>query len=104
MRELAEYDQEDDQTGDPRPELVVVHDLVAKDSDEPCRRRDYDNAGIARNVGIDGVDQLSADYNIHGRPAHTSEAVENCNCGAALVPGLRQRGKEMWGGKRTLHW
>lgn len=56
MREFAEYDEEDDQTGDPRPELVGVHNLVAEDGDEPCRRRDYDDASIARNVGVDGVD------------------------------------------------
>ena len=56
MRELAQYDQEDDQTGDPRPELVVMHNFVAKYGDEPCRRCDYDDASIARNVVVDSID------------------------------------------------
>ena len=93
VREFAQYDQEDDQTGDPRPELVVMHHFVAEDGDEPCRRCNYDDAGIARNVGVDRVDQLGANYDIHSGPAHTSEDVEACDCGATLVAGLpRGRG------------
>lgn len=56
MRELAEYDEEDDQTRDPRPELVDMHNFVAEDGDNPRRRRDYDDASVARDVGVDGVD------------------------------------------------
>lgn len=98
MRELAEYDEEDDQTGDPRPEFVDMHNFVAEDCDEPCRGRDYDDASIARNVGVDGVDQLGADYDIHGGPAHTGKDIEACDCGAALVLELRRRGKGVCGG------
>ena len=100
MRELAEYDEEDDQTGDPRPELVDMHNFVAEDCDEPCRRRDDDDASIARNVGVDGVDQWGADYDMHGGPAHTGKDVEPCKCGAVLIPGLRRRENGGCGGYR----
>lgn len=93
MRELAEYDEEDDCTGDPGPELVDVYDFVAEDGDDPRRRRDYNDARVAGDVSVDGVDQLGADYDIHGGPAHAGEDVEACNCGAALVAGFRMRGK-----------
>ena len=96
VREFAQYDEEDDQTGDPRPELVVMHDFVAEDGDEPRRRCDYDDASIARNVVVDRVDQLGANYDIHSGPAHTSEDVEACNCGATLVAGLL-RGRRVVG-------
>ena len=66
-----------------------MHDFVAEDGDEPGRRCDYDDAGIAGNVGVDGVDQLGANYDIHGGPAHTSDDVVACNCGATLVTGLQ---------------
>lgn len=56
MRELAEYDKKDDQTGDPRPELVDMHNFVAEDGDEPCRRGDYDDTSIAWNISVDCVD------------------------------------------------
>ena len=82
MRELAKYDEEDDQTWDPRPELVGMHNLVAKDGDKPCRRRDYYDTSIAGNVGVDRVDQLGADYDIDSGPAHAGEDVEACNCRA----------------------
>lgn len=54
--ELAEYDQEDDQARDPRVEFVGMHDFVAEDGDKPCCRCDYDDASIAWNVVVDGVD------------------------------------------------
>ena len=97
MRELAEYDEEDDRTGDPRPELIGVHDFVAEDGDEPRRRCDYNDARIAGDVGVDGIDELGADYDIHSGPAHTGEDVEACNCGAALVAGFQRRAIETWG-------
>ena len=56
MRELAEYDEEDDETWDPGPELVGMHNFVAEDGDEPCRRGDYDDASITGNISVDGVD------------------------------------------------
>ena len=93
MRELAEHDQEDDQTGDPRVEFVKMYNFITEDGDDPCRRRDDDDARITRHVGVDGVDQLGADYDVHGGPAHTGEDIEACNCDAALVPVLRRREK-----------
>lgn len=56
MRELAEYDEEDDGAGDPGPELVGVHNFVAEDGDEPRRRRNYDDASISGNIVVDGID------------------------------------------------
>ena len=101
MRKFAQHDEEDDQTGDPRPGLVLVHHLVAEDGDEPCRRCDYNDTSVARDVVIHGVDQLGAYYDIHGGPAHTSEDIKACNCGMVLVPGLRG-GKEAEGERRRF--
>lgn len=97
MRELAEYDEEDDGTGDPGPELVGMHNFVAEDGDKPRRRCDYDDASITGNISVNSVDQLGADYDIHGGPTHTGKDIEACNYGAALVPRPQRRGKWMWG-------
>ena len=56
MRELTEHDQKDDQTGDPRVELVGMHDFVAENGNDPSCCGDYDDTGIARDIGVDGVD------------------------------------------------
>ena len=56
MRELAEHDQKDDQTGDPRVELVDMHDFVAENGNEPSRCGDYNDTSIARDISINGVD------------------------------------------------
>ena len=69
----------------------MMHNFVAEDGDKPCRRGDDDDASIARNVGVNGVDQLGADDDVYGGPAHTSEDVETCNCRAALVLWLWMR-------------
>ena len=55
MCEFAKNDEEDDEARDPRPELVGVHNLVAKECDEECRTGDDDDAGVSWNVGVDGV-------------------------------------------------
>lgn len=80
-----------------------MHDFVAEDGDEPRRRRNYDDARIAGNAGVDGVDQLGADYDVHSGPAHTGEDVEACNCGAALVDEFRRKRKRDVGVKEMLH-
>ena len=81
MRELTEHDQKDDQTGDPRVELVGMHDFVAENGNEPCCCSDYYDTSIARDISVNGVEKLSADYNIHSGPAYTGEDVEDCNYG-----------------------
>ena len=104
VRELAQYDQEDDQTGDPRPELVSMYNFIPEHGDDPCRRRDDDDARIARNVGVDGVDQLGADYDVHGGPAHTGEDIEACNYEAALVlVASAERETRDMGVRKMLH-
>ncbi len=78
--EFAEDDEEDDEGGDPGPEFVVVHDFVAEDGDEPGRGGDDDDAGVAGDVAVDGVDELGADDDVHGGPADTGEDVEAGDC------------------------
>ncbi len=79
-----------------------MHNLVAEDRDEPSRRGDYDDTSVARNAGVDCVDQLGANYDIHGGPAHTSEDVEARNCGATLAYGFQRGAKGMWGQEKCF--
>jgi len=58
----------------------VVHDFVAEDGDEPGRGGDDDDAGVAGDVAVDGVDELGADDDVHGGPADTGEDVEAGDC------------------------
>lgn len=79
MGELAEDDEEDDEAGDPRPELVGVDHLVAKTGNQEGRCRNDDDACISWHVGVDCIDQLRAHDHVDGRPAHAGQAVEDCN-------------------------
>ena len=76
MGEFAEDDDENDEGRDPGPEFVVVDHFVAEDSDEPGRCGYDDDAGVTWNVGIDGVNELGANYDVDGRPAYTGENVK----------------------------
>ena len=66
MGELAEDDEEDDEAGDPRIELVGVDDLVAEEGDDEGCGGDDDDACVAGDVCIDGVEELGADDDING--------------------------------------
>ncbi len=66
MPEFAKHDQENDGGRDPGVEFVDVYDFVAEDGHYPgCCCDNYD-ASVAGNVGVHGVDELSADYDIDG--------------------------------------
>lgn len=75
--ELAEHDEEDDETWDPRVALVGVHDLVAKERyEEGCGSNDQDT-GPAWHFGVDGVKELSTDDDIDSGPSDAGKAVED---------------------------
>ena len=65
MGEFTQDDQKDDKGRDPAPLFVVMDDLVAKERDQKGGCCDDDDAGITGDIGIDGVDQLSADNDIY---------------------------------------
>lgn len=77
--EFAEDDEEDDEAGDPGPEFVGVDHLVAEQGDQEGRCRDDDDARISWHVRVDRIDQLCAHDHVDGRPAHASQAVEDCD-------------------------
>ena len=77
MSEFAEDDEEDDEAGDPGPELVEMDDFVAEEGDEEGCSGNDDDAGIAGDGFVDGVQELSADDHIDGGPANASEDVED---------------------------
>ena len=79
MGELAKHNKEDDEAGNPGPELVCMYDFVAEHGDKECSRCNDDDACITGDVTIDGVDELRADYHVDGRPAHACENVEKGN-------------------------
>ena len=68
MGEDAEDDEEDDEGGDPGPELVDVDDFVAEEGHEPGADCDDDDAGVAWDVAVYGVEELGADDGVDGRP------------------------------------
>ena len=53
-----------------------MHDFIPEQRYEERRRRDDDDARVPGDGGVDGVDQLRADDDVHGRPADAGEAVE----------------------------
>ena len=59
MSEDAEDNQEDDEAGYPANHLVPVNDLVAEKRDEEGTDGDDENASIARDVFVNGMDELS---------------------------------------------
>lgn len=64
MPEFAEHDQEDDGGGNPGIVFVHVDDFVAEDCNKPrCCCDDYDTR-VARDVVVDSVDKLGADYDV----------------------------------------
>lgn len=77
MREFAEDNEEDDEAGDPGPVFVHVDDFVAEEGDDERCCRDDDNACVSGNVGIDGIEELGADYHVDGRPAYAGQDVED---------------------------
>ena len=76
VRELAQHDEEDDEAGDPGPELVRVHDLVPEEGDEERRRGDDDDARVSGDIRVHGVEQLRADDDVDRRPSDAGEDVE----------------------------
>lgn len=76
MSEDAQNDDEDDGCREPRPELIGVHDLVAEESDEQRADRHDDDASIAWDVVIDGVDELSSNDTVDCAPSESCEEIE----------------------------
>ena len=85
MSEFTENDHEDDEAGDPSPEFVLVHDLVAKEGDEERACSDDDDPGPARHVGVDRMDQLRSDDDVHRRPSNAGQDVEDGDQFHAIV-------------------
>lgn len=79
MSKLAQDDEEDDETGDPRPELVSMHHLVPEQRDEKRAGSDDDDARVPRHVSIHRIDQLSAHNDVDSRPANAGQDVEDRN-------------------------
>ncbi len=65
MGELSKDDHKDYEAWDPGPELISVYDLVPKASDHQCSSCDNDDSSIPGNIVVDGVDKLSANYDVH---------------------------------------
>lgn len=79
MSEFAENDHENNEGRDPTPELVGVHNLVSEEADEEGANRDDEDTSVARNIIVDGVDQLGAHYAVDRGPSNTGKNVENSN-------------------------
>ncbi len=79
MGELAEDDEEDDEAGDPGPVFVEVHDFVAEEGhDEGCCGDD-DDARISGDAGIDGIQELGADYHVDSGPPYAGQDIKYGN-------------------------
>jgi hypothetical protein len=78
--ENSEQNDEDNRSRDPRPELVSVHDLVAKGGDAERADGDDDDANGAFDVAVDCLDELGADDRVDGRPADAGQDVEDGDC------------------------
>lgn len=65
MREDTKDDDEDDGGRDPRPEFVEMDNLVAEEGNKQRTESNDDNASVAGNIVVDGIDHLGADDRIH---------------------------------------
>ena len=79
MSKLAQNDHEDDEAGDPRPEFVLVHNLVPEEGNEEGTGGDDDNTSPARHIVVHSMDQLRTDNDIDRRPADASQHIEDGN-------------------------
>lgn len=75
--ENAEDDEEDDEGGNPGPELVGVNDFVAEERDDECGDGDDDDTCKAGNVAVHGVQELGTDDGIDAGPSEAGENVED---------------------------
>lgn len=80
MREDTEDDDKDDGGGDPGPELVKMDDLVTEEGNKQRTESNDDNASVAGNIVVDGMNYLGADDRIHCRPAEAGKNVEHGDC------------------------
>ena len=90
----TEDDNKDDSSGDPGPELVEMNDLVAEEGYEQRANSDDDDTCVAWNVIVHGVNHLSADNRVHGRPAKTGEDIEHSDCTKSVGSDESFDGKE----------
>ena len=92
MSEFAQDDEEDDEAGDPGPELVEVYDFVAEEGNEEGGGGNDDDTGIAGDGTVDGMQELGADDDIDGGPADAGEDVEDGNyignSGQSFIPDI----------------
>jgi hypothetical protein len=79
---LSEYNQEDDEGRDPAPELVGMHDLVAKKRNQKSHKRENEDPSESRKIVVGGIQQLGAENCVHAQPAYTLNDIEknDCNC------------------------
>jgi len=73
----TEDDDEDYRSWYPRPELVGVHNLVAEESHEQSAKGDDEDSSEARDVDVDGVDQLRTYDRVDGRPPKAGKEVKD---------------------------
>ena len=67
----AKYNQEDDESRDPGPEFVGVHNLVAEEGDNECADGYNNYTYCTVDVWIHGVDDLRTDNAVHTGPTVT---------------------------------
>lgn len=79
MGEATEHDEEDDESGDPAPVLVGVHDLVSGKGDEESSKGNDEDTGVTRNIPVDRVEELGTDDGVGSRPTDTGDDVQNSN-------------------------
>lgn len=78
VRKFPNSDQVNDKDRDPRPLLIVIHGLISKPGDQEGDKGDNEDSHPAGHVGVNGVEELGAKNNLHGRPAQAAKDVEEC--------------------------
>jgi hypothetical protein len=79
VSEDAEDDEENNRGRYPGPELVCVHNFVAKYGNHQRTDGYDDDTGKPRHICIHGVDQLCADNGVDGGPAKAGKDIEDRN-------------------------
>jgi hypothetical protein len=76
---FAEHDEENNEAGDPTPELVRVDDLVSEQRYNECADRDDEYTSKTWHITIHSIQQLGTNDGINRRPANACKDVENSN-------------------------
>ena len=79
VSKLSKDDEEDNEAGNPTPELVCVDNLVSEQRYNECGDRNDQDTSKSWYITVHSVQQLGTDDGINRRPANACKDIEHSN-------------------------